>query len=291
MPGSAASASAASRAIPKSVTIARPSAASRMLPGLMSRWTMPRTWATPRARATSSPMRAACRGASRPPRRSRAARSSPIDEGHHEVGLVAVGAGVEAGDDVRVAQDGRGERLAPEPVGEVGVGRDLGTQDLDRDLALEADVGGPVDRGHPAAPDDRPEPVATTDGSGLARIRHGSTIAETGRRGALRLGGIGAGDEVRTRDMQLGRLPLYQLSYSRTVSVDLRRKVRSRWQFAHTISHAATSSSIREVPARPINRVTAARFEPGSRWSKSMAHGGNRSPQSMHGTSRIRSNI
>jgi hypothetical protein len=28
--------------------------------------------------------------------------------------------------------------------------------------------------------------------------------------------GIGAGDEARTRDMQLGRLPLYQLSYSRT---------------------------------------------------------------------------
>ena len=29
----------------------------------------------------------------------------------------------------------------------------------------------------------------------------------------------GAGDEGRTRDMQLGRLPLYQLSYSRTMSV------------------------------------------------------------------------
>jgi hypothetical protein len=29
----------------------------------------------------------------------------------------------------------------------------------------------------------------------------------------------GAGDEVRTRDMQLGRLPLCQLSYSRTGGV------------------------------------------------------------------------
>ena len=27
---------------------------------------------------------------------------------------------------------------------------------------------------------------------------------------------IGAGDEVRTRDIQLGRLTLYQLSYSRS---------------------------------------------------------------------------
>ena len=30
-----------------------------------------------------------------------------------------------------------------------------------------------------------------------------------------RLNGLGAGDGVRTRDMQLGRLPLCQLSYSR----------------------------------------------------------------------------
>jgi hypothetical protein len=29
---------------------------------------------------------------------------------------------------------------------------------------------------------------------------------------------IGAGDELRTRDPQLGRLMLYQLSYSRTVT-------------------------------------------------------------------------
>jgi hypothetical protein len=27
---------------------------------------------------------------------------------------------------------------------------------------------------------------------------------------------VGAGDEIRTRDIQLGRLTLYQLSYSRT---------------------------------------------------------------------------
>ncbi len=34
--------------------------------------------------------------------------------------------------------------------------------------------------------------------------------------------GSGAGDEVRTRDMQLGRLPLCQLSYSRTATHDNR---------------------------------------------------------------------
>jgi hypothetical protein len=33
--------------------------------------------------------------------------------------------------------------------------------------------------------------------------------------------------------------------------------VRIRWQFAQTISHFATSSKIRSVPARPIICVTA----------------------------------
>ncbi len=32
---------------------------------------------------------------------------------------------------------------------------------------------------------------------------------------------LGAGDETRTRDIQLGRLKLYQLSYSRTFSTRL----------------------------------------------------------------------
>ena len=46
------------------------------------------------ARATSSPMRAACHGASRPLRRSRRGEVLAFDERHHEEGLVAVGAGV-----------------------------------------------------------------------------------------------------------------------------------------------------------------------------------------------------
>ena len=78
VPG-APSASAASRAIPKSVMSARPSRASRMLPGFTSRWTIPRMCATPRAREMSSPSRATsatdrapCVGAwpRDPPRRS-----------------------------------------------------------------------------------------------------------------------------------------------------------------------------------------------------------------------------
>ena len=113
----------------------------------------------------------------------------PFDEGHDEVGLVAVGAGIKTGDDVRVTKDGRGERLAPESVGQVAVSGDLGSQDLDRDLALEADVGRAMDRRHPATTDDRPEPVSTTEErlggrrpgrlGRLGRRGHAATIAET----------------------------------------------------------------------------------------------------------------
>ena len=67
--------------------------------------------------------------------------------------------------------------------------------------------------------------------------------------------GTGAGDGIRTRDIQLGRLALYRLSYSRSVELASRRRyVRSRWQFAHTISHLATSAMILTVPARSIMR-------------------------------------
>ena len=36
-----------------------------------------------------------------------------------------------------------------------------------------------------------------------------------------------AGDEVRTRDLQLGRLSLYQLSYSRLLTVSGERRIRT----------------------------------------------------------------
>ena len=117
-----------------------------------------------------------------------------VDELHDQVGLVAVGARVQAGDDVRVAEDGGGQRLAPEALGEVGVGGDLGAQQLDRDRPLGAYVDGPMDRRHPAATDDRPEPVApaeephraaaTRAASGSVGWRgHAATIAETARTG------------------------------------------------------------------------------------------------------------
>ena len=76
VPG-APSASAARRAIPKSVMSARPSRASSTLLGFTSRWTIPRMCATASAREMSSPSRALSAIDRAPVRRSLAARSSP----------------------------------------------------------------------------------------------------------------------------------------------------------------------------------------------------------------------
>src|SRR5687768_6072490 len=77
---------------------------------------------------------------------------------------------------------------------------------------------------------------------------------------------IGAGDEVRTRDIDLGRVALYQLSYSRpTMPRDT--VVRTRWQLAHTISHLAASAKISSWVDRPTSRATPLFFVDGSRWS------------------------
>ena len=91
-----------------------------------------------------------------------------------------------------MAQDGRRERLAPEPLSEIGVGRDLGPEQLDGDLVVHPDVRGAMDRSHPAATDDRAQTVAAAQqvlggarGGGLARLGHARTIAQP-RRTALR---------------------------------------------------------------------------------------------------------
>jgi hypothetical protein len=119
-----------------------------------------------------------------------------FDERHDQVGLVAVGAGIEAGDDVRMTQYGRGEGFASESMGKVAIGGDFGSQDLDRDLVFGSDVDRPVDRRHPTAPDERPEPVATTEEAiggrrpgqpgRVGRHGHAAKIAETARGGPPR---------------------------------------------------------------------------------------------------------
>ena len=102
-----------------------------------------------------------------------------VDEVHHEVWLVLVSTRVEAGHDVRVPQDRRRERLAPESVGEVGVTADVGTEQLHGDRTFESKVHRLVDRRHAAPADDPAELVAVADDPRFAWIGHGRTIAES----------------------------------------------------------------------------------------------------------------
>ena len=61
---------------PKSLTFGSPSAVSRTLAGLRSRWTIPKRWASPTARASTATIRAAGPGAQGVPV-SRPARLPP----------------------------------------------------------------------------------------------------------------------------------------------------------------------------------------------------------------------
>ena len=70
-----------------------------------------------------------------------------------------------------MGEPGRGPGLAQEPGGELVVVAEPGVHDLDRDHAVEPEVDGLVDAGHPAAGDARADPVAAVEeppGQGVA---------------------------------------------------------------------------------------------------------------------------
>ena len=124
------------RAMPKSITFTMPSRVTITLPGLMSRWIMPCACAA--ASALADLLRDLDRLHGRGPAagRQEVGEGPPLDELHHDVLRVAVGAGVVDADDVRVVQPRRGLCLAPEPGDEARVARELREQDLDRDGAV-----------------------------------------------------------------------------------------------------------------------------------------------------------
>ena len=123
-PGSESAVSSAPRAMPKSVTSARPvSASMRMLSGLMSRWTIPRPCAYDSAHATSRIMRVATA------RRQRTARAQTLAERlaahvrHGEEDEALGFADAIDRNDVRMRERRGHARLAQEALANVGARR------------------------------------------------------------------------------------------------------------------------------------------------------------------------
>jgi hypothetical protein len=71
--------------------------------------------------------------------------------------------------------------LADEPLAEPLVLRELGREYLERDLALQADVLGEVDRAHPPAAEGRLDPVPLELTAGRNPRAHAGNVLHTGR--------------------------------------------------------------------------------------------------------------
>ena len=92
----------------------------------------------------------------------------PHRDVQHAVGL----ARVVDGDDVGMVETGGDARFADEPLPERFILGELGTEDLQRDPAPEAQVLGQVDDGHPSSPDHRCHPMTGDLGPHPAVGRH-----------------------------------------------------------------------------------------------------------------------
>jgi hypothetical protein len=90
---------------------------------------------------------------------------------HHAVVIALV---VDA-HDVRVVELGGRSRLADEPLREVVVVAQAGMHHLDRDSAVEADVGGLVDTGHATAGDAGSDAISPVEKSTDERVGTRST--------------------------------------------------------------------------------------------------------------------
>ena len=183
----------ASRAMPKSVSLAAPSGVTSTLEGLTSRCTMP-------LRVRVGEPVGHLRGQRRrgPPGAGRSAASDasivrPSTSSRASQGLPSLDTGVEHRHDGAVVEAGEQAGLAREPLGidvvEVA-------QDLDRDVAVEHLVVGPVDVGHAAAADALDEPVALRDRCGGAG--HTADAAQASRRQTHPMGDCQEATKVRS---------------------------------------------------------------------------------------------
>ena len=114
----------------------------------------------------------------------------PIDELHDDVEVPVGLAAVEDADDARRLEAGGQPGLAEEPVGDAGLLREVGVQELDRHVEVEVAVAAPVDDAHAPLADPREELAPPDGGQSQVRIvghaapptlsnRHQATLART----------------------------------------------------------------------------------------------------------------
>ena len=108
------------------------------------------------------------------------AQGVPAHQLHGQEDGAVVGALVEDRHDVRVGEPGRGAGLAHEAGGELVVVAEPGMHHLDRDGAVQAQVGGLVDAGHAAARDPGADPVAPVQQSPGQRVAGARVPARAG---------------------------------------------------------------------------------------------------------------
>ena len=102
---------------------------------------------------------------------------SPRNQLHVDVVEVAVGTGVEDGDDAGVAEARRRSGLPAEPGHQGLVVGGAWTQDLHRDVPAQDVVGCPVHRGHPARTEGLVDGVPAGDG-GVLEL-HGTSLTRS----------------------------------------------------------------------------------------------------------------
>jgi hypothetical protein len=97
---------------------------------------------------------------------------TPLDVAHGEVELPIVFARLVDRDHVRVVERGRHTRLLQEALAESLVPGELGSDQLERDRALEREIGRSVNDAHAAPPDDGFHAVAREDSPRFHHARH-----------------------------------------------------------------------------------------------------------------------
>ena len=137
-------------ASPKSRILACPRLVTKMLAGLMSRWTMPSAWAASSASAISMASDRISSGFHRPPGNAVLQRQ-PVQKLHGNEGFAVLVVNFVDGADVGMIQRGGGLGLALKAAEGLRVFGDVVGQELKSDKAAELHVLGLVDHTHPAA--------------------------------------------------------------------------------------------------------------------------------------------